>query len=116
MSRKNVIQPYRLVTNGSTGATFTSSVINLPWLDNICIESAWTGTAVGTIKVEGSSSGNVYEFLKDVVGNDIQHTVSGVADNGMFDLNQLSFNYLRVVFTRTSGTGTINIWVSGKML
>jgi len=76
-----------------------------------------TANIVGTLTVEGSVTGNSWEALRDHTGTPISISIASTNDNGLFDLNQLSFPKLRLVFTRTSGTsGTINAWVSGKML
>lgn len=118
MPRKNVILAYQLVTNQSLAASFNSSAVPLQWEDNICLECVWTTSdIVGTIKVQGSLTGNNWADLKDSSGTAITFSIASANDVGIFDLNQLSYNYVRIAFTKTSGTaGTINVYAGGKMI
>lgn len=116
---KNVLHPFHFINAQSMAATFTSSPIGIMTLDNIAItlKNAATGTPVGTYTVEVS---NDYIIAGAVNSDAIWEPLSGVsgAVNGafqtMFDLNQLSQQYIRVVYTRSSGTGTAEGWITGK--
>lgn len=118
MPRKNVIPTTQIATNQSLAASFNSTAVPIQWEDNICFECVWTtANIVGTLKVQGSLTGTNYADLRDSGGNVIQFSIASANDVGIFDLNQLSYAYVRVVFTRTSGTsGTINVYVGGKMI
>lgn len=125
MSRgKDVLKPYLIVTNGNmASASITSSATNIQYLDNVCIELIFTGTPTGAFEVQGS-----VDYQQDANGNitNAGHWVpitlpsspvaSGVAGTILIDMNQLSFPYIRVVYTRTSGSGTLNAYIGAKQL
>lgn len=102
-------------------ATVTSAVTNIQFHDNIGIELVWTGTPTGSFAVQVSANydqdqnGNVLNS-----GNWVSVTLSptvsaaGSADSAYIDLNQLSAPWIRVVYTKSGGTGTLNGWITGK--
>lgn len=111
--RKNVLFPYHLTINASMGANVTSDPINVQWLDNIYFTANFTGTPTGTFFVEGSGDGgNNWQRIR-LLTNPV---ASGTADTVGFEINQAPMPLLRVVYTRISGTGTINIYVTAKEL
>lgn len=118
MGRKNVIPTYPLVTNASLAASFFSNPVRLQFEDNICLECSWTTSdIVGKLTVQGSLTGNAYSDLKDCNGDPIEFSINSANDTGLFDLNQLSFNFVRLSFTKTSGTaGTLNVSAGGKQV
>lgn len=104
-------------------ATITSVVSNIEFLDNIGIQLVFTGAPVGTFAVEISADhaqdqmGNV-----TVAGNWVPITLSpvpsasGSADVIAINITQQSFPWMRVKYTRTSGTGTLNGFICAKMI
>lgn len=103
--------------------TITSDVIEIINLDNVCLQLDVSGTPNGTFDIQVST-----DHLEDQEGNVINAgnwvsvpisgslTVSGSAISIMADLTQLGASYLRVQYTNTSSTGTVNAYVSGKGL
>jgi hypothetical protein len=125
MSRgKDVLKPYKIITAGNMSASsITSLATNIQYLDNICLEMVFTGSPTGTFSVQGSvdyqqdANGNVTN-----TGNWVPITLSpapvasGSAGSILIDMNQLSFPYIRVVYTRTSGSGSLTVNIGGKQL
>lgn len=122
--RKNTLPKYQIITSGDMSqATVTSAVTNIEYMDNIGIQLNWTGTAVGTFAVQVSidhaqdQNGNV-----SVAGNWIALTLSpspaaaGASNQIYIDITQTSAPWIRVVYTKGSSTGTLNAFISGKML
>jgi hypothetical protein len=117
----NLLIPVQILTAQSMGATFTSPITEIKLQDNVGIQLNWTGAPVGTFDVQVSmdhkqdANGNV-----TVVGNWISLALSpaiiaaAVPDTAYIDLNQLSAPYIRVVYTRTSGTGVLNMFITAK--
>lgn len=88
-----------------------SGVIDASFLDNVCVEAAWTGTPTGTFGIQGS--------VTKINWKDLGLSISGPAGsagNILLDLNQLSFPYVRLVYTNISGTGTLTVYAGGKAL
>lgn len=110
--RKNVLASYQTITNGTMGGNLTSIVTNAQYQDNIGMQVKWTSSdAVGVIAVEASINGSDYYAL---TFNPALTQPS--SDNGgyLIDINQFPFIYYRITYTRTSGTGTFNAWVTSK--
>lgn len=122
MSSKNILTPFQNIVSGDMSqASITSSVTTIQYLDNIGVQLNFSGSPVGTFAIQVSAdykqdaNGNVMN-----AGNWIPVTLSpapvasGSPGQIYLDLNQLSSPYLRVVYTKTSGTGTLQGYVTGK--
>lgn len=133
MSRKNNLRLYQSITNGNmASASLTSAVTNIQWLDNIGIQLNFTGSPVGDFAVQVSAdyaqddNGNVTNpgnwvplTLTYLVGSTFvsaQSVPTSVGSPIYLDLNELSCPWIRVVYTKTSGTGTLNAFITAKMI
>lgn len=117
----NLLYTYHFLVNGDMSASFTSRATDIRAQDNVGIQLMWTGNAVGTFDVQIS-----VDHKQDSVGNVLEDgtwvslplnpaiAAAGASDSGTFDLNQLSAAYIRVVYTRTSGTGVIDGHIGAK--
>lgn len=123
--RKNALPKFKIVSAGDQSqATVTSSVTNIEFMDNIGIQvNILTGTASGTFDVQISA--DHFEVNQNVqtagnwisLGTPYTATVtSGSPANIYFDLNQLSAPWVRLLYTKSSGTGTFDAFIAGKML
>ncbi len=118
MPRKNAIQAYPIINAVSMGATITASPTNVEFLDNIGLQIVWTSAnAVGTITVEGSNNyvpnraaGSWFALSFSPV---LTQPASNNGDYGV-SINQFPWSWLRVVYTRSSGTGTMTVTLSAK--
>lgn len=131
--RKNNLLKYQSITSGDmSAASLTSAITNIQFLDNIGIQLNFSGSPVGTFAAQISADysqdaqGNVL-----VAGNWIPVTltywdgtmyVSGtsiptsVGSPIYLDLVELSAPWIRIVYTKGSGTGTLNTFITAKML
>lgn len=108
----NVIQPIHIITSGDMSqATVSSSVITNTYQDNIGIQATWTGTPTGTIEVDGSNDGTNFYAL---TFNPAISQPAGVAGGFLININQYPFAYLKVLYTKTSGTGTLDAYLVAK--
>lgn len=124
MAIKNTLQTFRNIIAGDMSqATITSAVSNIQFLDDIGIQLNFTGTPTGTFAVQVS-----IDYAQDSqgvvtnAGNWIGITLSpapvasGSADQIFIDIQQISAPWIRVVYTKTSGTGTLNGYISAKAI
>lgn len=117
----NLLNPVHIITAQSLGTSTTSAPVEVKLQDNIGVQLHWTGAPVGAFTFQVSmdyrqdQEGNVVN-----AGNWVTMPVSpaiaaaGSADDAYVDLNQISAPYMRIVYTRTSGTGTLDAYVNGK--
>lgn len=122
--RKNNLYQYKILNAQSLGASFSSAPTNIEIMDNVSYQmNVTTSDANGTFTVEVSD-----DYNQDSQGNiisagnwialpvSVAMTLTGVNDTIMFDGNQISHPWIRLTYTRASGTGTVTAYVTGKML
>jgi hypothetical protein len=111
----NPLGPVNILVAASLGANITSNPVNIKNQDNVGVQLHWTGTPVGTFGVQISSN-----HIQDPVGNVLFEgnwvtlplspaiTAVGSGDDAYIDLNQMSAQWVKVIYTRTSGTGSVD--------
>lgn len=125
MARKDTLQA-KISTAQSLSATFTSPVTLIKNTDNVSYQiNATTADAVGTFKVQGSDDYRAEEPMNAVLssgswadiplGGDAL-SLASANDTLIISMNQLPFQAVRIVYTRSSGTGSCDIWISTKQL
>ena len=122
MSSRPQFNPYSVITNGNMSTSLTSEVTIIQKISYVSYSVAFTGTPVGTFSVEVS---NDYALNPDgTVKNSGTWTAvtltsspaaTGSADNGFIDLSGISAYAIRLKYTRSSGTGTLNAVINGKV-
>lgn len=123
MSSRTQLNPYSVITNGSMAGNITSSVTITQKLSLVSYAVSWTGTApVGAMSVQVSNDYSLYpNGLVNNAGTwntlplSASTAVSGGTGNGFIDIDANAGYALRLVYTRTSGTGTMNATVTGKV-
>ena len=122
-STKNVLRIWDAIVGGNMATNITSPVTNVQFLDNISIQLNFTGTPVGTFSVEVSidheqdSQGAIIQAGNWVaLPLDPTPVAAGAADQIILDLNQISQPWIRVVYTAGSGSGSLDMFISAKMI
>jgi hypothetical protein len=117
---KNVLQPVHIIDAGDMSGDLVSDVVGIAFLDNISVQLVFTGNAVGDFGVEVSLNYREQQGYVINPGDWVALPLSpapvaaGSADDITIDINQVSAPYIRVTYTRTSGTGTVEAYLSGK--
>ena len=127
MAAKNRLQPYNVVpaASGNMLSTLQSPPTNISGLDDVGYSLSWTGTPNGTFTVQVSldySPGlaptdypiNAGTWSTLTLSTAI--TASGSPDNAFIDVTLVSAPWIRLVYTPSSSTGTLSVWVCGKGL
>ena len=104
MSRKNIVYGYNLFNAVNLNASQTSEEVEVSQTDYGSIFLFWTGTSpLGTITVSAKNGGDgTYRNLD--FGSAI--SISGNSGNHEIIFNDLPFTHLKLIYTRTSGTGS----------
>lgn len=110
MGRKNVLFPYQLVDDADLSDDFVSDPVHIRYLDNVAIQINAGGAPEGSFSLEATVDGETWIAFSSA------SEVTGAPSNFLYDLNQLSFDQVRVRYTFTSGTGTADIWVMAKQV
>lgn len=123
MSSRPLLKPHLVVTNGSMSANITSDPTIIQMLSMISYHVTWAGTSpVGEITVEVS---NDYSLNPDGTTRNTgtwntlplssDCLINTNTDEGFIDIDANAGYALRLVYTRTSGTGTMQVTVNGKV-
>lgn len=112
MGRKSVLEPYTMVAAGDMSAGITSPETSVKNLDQITYEVVWSGTSpVGEIQVQTQVKDVWQAIALPTIG------VSGNTGSHLITINSAShFQKLRVVYVRTSGTGSMTVNIIGAVL
>jgi len=123
MARKDTLVNYQMFgTSGcDMSATTTSSVTNVNLMDNLGIILNWTGASspVGVVTFEVSNdynanTGNAGTWQALNFGSTI--SISGSSGTHDVSINQLPYSNIRAKYTRTSGSGTLNCYLTVKQI
>jgi hypothetical protein len=115
---KLVLKPVKFIAAQSMGADFTAALPSTLQVDLVGIQLNYTGSPVGVIEVQGSLDNvNFSSLYLNVNGNPatniaIPTNTSPIA----IDLYGSAMPYLRIKYTRTSGTGSMDGFVTYKRL
>lgn len=122
MSTRNNLKPFSVIEDASMGANVISDVTVINYATGVGYDIAWTGTPVGTFSVEVSNTYSVdAQGNQKNAGNWTPLTLSapiaaaGTADNAFINLAGLECYAIRLKYTRSGGSGTLNAVVSGKV-
>lgn len=122
MGRKNNLLKYQNITNGDmSAASITSDVTDIQFLDNVGLQLQWTGSPVGTFSVQVSADYAISSITGAVTNPGTWSTLPPAPTTASgspiyIDLNQLSAPFVRVVYTKTSGSGTLQGYITAKAL
>lgn len=111
MGRRTVLEPHRIINDGDMASDIdTNTTTQTKYLDKITYEVSWTGTSpVGEIFIDRRVKN---EWATLDFGSEI--TISGNSGSHQIEINRPA-DELRVRYVATSGTGTLNVWVSGTV-
>lgn len=103
----------RGLSSASLGADMNSGPIRIREAIGFCVQLVWTGASVdGEFKIQVSNdsgdSENVTNWEDLLLPVTSVVTASG-ADSHTWNVANLMASWFRIVFTRTSGTGTITV-------
>lgn len=123
MSSRPTLGPSKIVTNGNMSADIVSPPTITTLLSMVSYDISWAGTApVGTITVEVSNSYS-QNFDGSVRNPGTWNTVtlsddadvSGGTGSGFVNIAGTAGYAIRLRYTATSGTGLMQVIVSGKV-
>ena len=105
-----------LVTDGDMSGSVNSTALDLHEVSDFAIQAVWTGTPTGTLVLQGSCD-NV-ELGTDVTNwvniTDSSYTVTVSDSNYLWDYSDAAFLWVRLAWTNTTGSGTLQVVCSAK--
>lgn len=118
---QNILGPVHLVSAASMASSVTSKAIKVLTQDNIQFQLVWTGSPTGNFVFQSSltfdqdGNGNILNVGNwDNIPVDPAITAAGAGDTATVDITETGASFIRVFYIRSSGTGTLDVFVSGK--
>lgn len=123
MSSRPQFSPFYVIKDGDMSGSLTSKITVVQKLSLISYAVSWIGTSpVGVMSVEVSNdySENADGTVKNAgtwtpLPLSSSPAVSGNVDNGMIDIDLQGSYAMRLLYTRTSGTGLMQAVISAKV-
>ncbi len=127
MASRPLIKPFQVITNGNMGSNITSTPTIIDNISMISYDISWAaGTSpVGTLSVEVSNTysqnadgsvRNAGNWTTLVLATGDDPDVSGNSGHGFIDVAATGANAIRLVYSRTGGQGTMQAYVSCKVM
>lgn len=100
-----------LVDSVSMGANITSSAVNVQEAVSYSVHAIWSAgaTPIGTLDLQASNDGVNYQSVLSAPA-----AVSGNSGQILINIEKHAYAYIQVVYTRTSGSATLNVYVNAK--
>mgnify|MGYP000101883020 CR=1 FL=1 len=124
MSSRPLLKPQSVVTNGNMATSLTSLATNINMVSILSYTIVWTGSPTGTFSVQVSN-----DYIPNPLGVQdapvnagtwvalsLSTTVApaGSGSSAFIDIDTCGAAWIRLVYTRSSGTGTLNATIAGK--
>jgi hypothetical protein len=119
---ERVLSSYKVLDAVSLAGDAASGEVDISRTDNASFHILCGAGATGEFFIQGSNkpSSGASEWVTipvvDSTGAAITLAVTGTATNFLVNMQGLATTYIRVIYTRTSGTGTVNAYMTAKDL
>lgn len=113
MSEPIILQNEHVFNAQSMGTNLTSAVQDLTEAFGYACHFIWTGSPVGDLITEGSNDPSVLTGSDNFCTIDSQ-AAGGIAGQHLLNVEFNRYKFVRVRYVRTSGTGTLDAFISAK--
>lgn len=100
-----------LLPSTSMGTTVTTPSYDVTQANTLAIQAIWSGggVPVGTTSISVST-----DNINFTIDQDSVLAVNGNSGSNFYNIQDIGYRYIRLVYTRTSGTGSLVVNISGK--
>lgn len=95
------------IEDGDMSGNLSSSIIDISEVTGYCVHAIWSGAPVGNLLIEGSNDSSNFVAVNT-------QATGGASGQHLLNVEKIHYRYLRVRFSFTSGTGTLNCYISAK--
>lgn len=108
-----------LLSSGDMTGDLTSTGIALNSTYAYSIQGIWSGGSapVGTFKLQGSDDAGYAGGAQPTNWSDVtssSQAISGTPGKILYDVTECSYRWVRLVYTHTSGSATLNVTINTK--
>lgn len=115
---KAVLAPYHAIVAQSMATSFNGPVHQIIESDLVCLQINYSGAPVGTLKVQGSLDQVNWCDLPMIINGVLVTSIAIPANPSpiVIDIDGSALPFIRLVYTATSGTGTLDEYITYKRL
>jgi len=99
----------KIVTDGDMSSNIESDAVTLMITNGYAIQAYWTGTPEGELKLQVSNDGDNYTDIAESIVS-----VDGSAGSTVWLEPYSMYDRVKVIYTASSGSGTLNVQINGK--
>lgn len=122
MSSRPYLKPFPVIIDGNMSSAVESLVTSVGQLSKIGYNLEWTGNAVGEFDVQVCNDAEFDGAGAYIAGSGSWVSLpltpaigpAGTGDFAFADVAPTAAAFIRIVFQRDSGSGTLNAQISGK--
>lgn len=112
---KLMMPPAIIVNSQSLAASFNSPILPVYQADSMVLQVNYTGAPVGSLDVQESLDYNPSSGAGNFVSiTPLTQAIPGAVSPILIETSAGLGGYLRIVYTRTSGTGSMSVYMSRK--
>lgn len=126
MAAKTFLKPFKVLSSGDMSQdSLTSEITSVQGVDNIAYQFIFTGNPIGVFTIEvsadyapgtGPNSAPANPGHWDPLPITPAMVAAGTDGSVFVDLNQMGCPYIRAVYTRTSGSGSLDMIITAKAI
>lgn len=98
-----------VISAGDMSSDITSPSLDIAEVGGFAVHNIWTGSPTGNIIVQASNDDSNW-FNVDT------QAAGGSAGNDIVNIDGAHYRYVRVFYDATSGSGSLNSYISGKKI
>ncbi len=122
MPSKNTLTPYKVLSaiNMATAGAQSSTPVNVMYMDDIAVQIIVSASSspVGNLTIEASLDYAQTPFNPAAAGNWVVISTTALSADGstLVQIQPQAVPWIRLTYTKGSGTGTLNAYISGKAI
>jgi len=98
------------ISNGDMSqANIISDAYNVNEVISFCFQAIWSGSPEGVVVLEASINGTDFTEI-----DECRYTIETSPDTYMVNVEKHAYTFVRFKFTKTSGSGTLNVYFNSK--
>jgi hypothetical protein len=99
----------KCISEGNMSSNIISSVVDVGEVGGYCVHAVYTGSPNGTLTIEASNNGINFYVVNSI-------SIPTANSQLFYQVDKAHYKYVRVVYTASSGSGTLNCQISGKQI
>jgi hypothetical protein len=105
-----------VILNAATDASVESEIVELNQIYGYAMQCEFIGSPSGTLKLQASCQQLTNGQQAPTVWNDVSNSTVNVSASGtvLYNYDAQYYRYVKVVYTRLSGTGSLKVTYNGK--